>query len=78
MKLKIGYKWKSIDGPCKGEEFVITKIEESKVYYEKVKDGIHVYEYDRKAFEKYIERVIQHWNERNKSYKHKKQQLRND
>ena len=75
MKLKLGYKWRSIDTISKGKIFKITEITKDYVIY-KSEDTGRIYEYDRKHFEKYIERVNKFWSETNKSYKNKKEQLK--
>ena len=75
MKIKKGLKWKSIEGPCKGQEFVVTKADENEVVYKNTVTG-NSFSSPRTHFEKYIERVHKHWNETNKSYKNKKQKLK--
>lgn len=77
MKLKIGYKWKSIDGISKGKFFKITELTTSSVVY-KSEDSGATYTTERKHFEKYIERVNKFWSEINKSYKNKKEKLKNE
>ena len=77
MKLKIGYKWKSIEGISKGKLFKITKLTPENVIY-KSEDSGTIYMADRKHFEKYIERVNKYWLETNKSYKNKKEKLKSD
>ncbi len=75
MKLKLGYKWRSIDTISKGKIFKITEITKDYVIY-KSEDTGRIYKSDRKHFEKYIERVNKFWSETNKSYKNKKEQLK--
>lgn len=75
MKIKKGYKWKSIEGPCKGNEFVITEVEQDEVIYRNNETGSS-FTSPRKHFEKYIERVGKHWNETKKSYKRNKEKLK--
>ena len=75
MKLKLGYKWRSIDTISKGKIFKITEITKDYVIYRSEDTG-RIYESDRKHFEKYIERVNKFWSETNKSYKNKKEQLK--
>ena len=77
MKLKIGYKWKSIDGISKGKFFKITELTAKTVVYKSEESGI-TYTAERKHFEKYIERVNKYWSETNKSYKNKKSELKTD
>ena len=77
MKLKIGYKWKSIDGISKGKFFKITELTASSVVY-KSEDSGATYITERNHFEKYIERVNTYWSETNKSYKNKKEKLKNE
>lgn len=77
MKLKIGYKWKSIDGISKGKFFKITELTSNSVVY-KSEDSGATYSTERKLFEKYIERVNTYWSETNKSYKNKKEKLKNE
>ena len=74
MKLKIGYKWKSIDGFSKGKCFKITEITSQVVVYKSEESGT-TYTADRKFFEKYIERVNKFWSDKKKSYKRKKEKL---
>ena len=77
MKLKIGYKWKSIDGISKGKFFKITELTASSIVYKSEDSGI-TYTTERKYFKKYIERVNTYWSETNKSYKNKKEKLKNE
>lgn len=77
MKLKIGYKWKSIDGISKGKFFKITELASDSVVY-KSEDSGTTYTTERKHFEKYIERVNKYWSKTNKSYKSKKEKLKNE
>ena len=77
MKLKIGYKWKSIDGISRGKYFKVTDITSETVTY-KSEDSGATYTTERKHFEKYIERVNKYWSETNKSYKSKKEKLKNE
>lgn len=74
MKLKNGYKWKSIEGLSKGKSFKITELTPKVVVYKSEDSGV-TYTADRKFFEKYIERVNKFWSETNKSYKRKKEKL---
>lgn len=73
--MKIGYKWKAIDGLAKGKVFRIIEITSDKVTY-KSEETKNVYSSDRKFFEKYIERVNKYWSELQKSYKNKKEKLK--
>ena len=77
MKLKIGYKWKSIEGISKGKFFKITELTSDSVVYKSEDSGI-TYTTERKYFKKYIERVNKYWSETNKSYKNKKEKLKNE
>ena len=77
MKLKIGYKWKSIDGISRGKYFKVTDIPPNTITY-KSEDSGATYTTERKHFEKYIERVNTYWSETNKSYKNKKVKLKNE
>jgi len=74
MKIKIGLKFKAIEGLSKGKSFVVTSVSSSKIQYKSEETGV-VYTADRKHFEKYIQRVNKHWTETNKSYKYKKRNL---
>ena len=75
MKIKLGLKFKAIEGPSKGKLFTVVSVTQNTVSYRSEETGV-CYEADRKHFEKYIERVNKHWSETNKSYKHKKQDLK--
>ena len=65
----------SIDGLSKGKYFVITKLTADTVTYKSEDTGV-VYTAERKYFEKYIERVNKYWSETLKSYKIKKEKLK--
>ncbi len=75
MKLKAGFKWKSIEGISRGKYFVITKLTPDTVTYKSEETG-SIYTAERKHFEKYIERVNKHLSETLKSYKIKKEKLK--
>lgn len=75
MKIKKGYKWKSIEGPSKGSTFVVIEVTSDVVTYRSI-DTKSVYVTPRKHFEKYLERVNQYWNHKNKNYKKKKAKLK--
>ena len=75
MKLKIGYKWKSTGGISKGKIFKVVKISPNNVIYKSEETGT-IYTTDRKHFEKYIQRVNKYWTDTNKSYKQKKEKLK--
>lgn len=75
MKLKKGFTWKSIDGLSKGKEFVIVSLEKYVVQYKSIETGAF-YEEPRKNFEKRMERVMEYWNQSNKDYKRKKNDLK--
>lgn len=79
MKIKKGFKWKSIEGLSKGKEFIVIRLTPDTVYYKAV-SGLQdkLYDSPRNHFEKYIERVSKYWNETNKSYKFKKSRLRGE
>ena len=77
MKLKIGYKWKSIDEISKGKYFKVTDITPNIITYKSEVRGA-TYTTERKHFEKYIKRVNKFWSETNKSYKNKKEKLKNE
>lgn len=70
MKLKIGYRWKDING----KYFSIKNITQNEITYES-KETKNLYVADRKHFEKYIQRVYKFWSDKNKSYKNKKKDL---
>ena len=76
MKIKVGTKFKSIEGLSKGKTFTITYVNEDIVNIRSELTG-EVYTTPRKHFEKYIERVNKYWSETNKTYKKKKQDLKN-
>ncbi|MBR6162830.1 hypothetical protein IKQ26_02925 [bacterium] len=75
--MKVGFKWKSIEGLSRGKLFKITEITSEKVFYKSEETG-KIYCADRKFFEKYIERVNKFWSEKNKTYKNKKEKLKNE
>lgn len=75
MKIKKGYKWKSIEGPSKGNILVVIDTSSELITYKSYQTGI-IYTAPRKHFEKYIERVNQYWNDKNKNYKKKKAKLK--
>lgn len=75
MKIKIGTKFKSIEGLSKGKVFTVTTSNGNTVTYRSEESG-EIYTAPRKHFEKYLERVNKHWNETNKKYKYKKNQLK--
>ena len=77
MKIKKGYKWKSIEGPSKGNMLLVLDVSSELVTYKSCESGI-VYTAPRKHFEQYVKRVQQYWNEKNKSYKNKKRNLKNN
>lgn len=75
MKIKVGLKWKSIEGLQKGKYFTVTAISQNEITYKCDETG-NTYTADRKHFEKYIQRVNSHWNETNKAYKYKKSNMK--
>ena len=77
MKIKVGTKFKSIEGLSKGKIFTVTDSNSETVTYRSEETG-EIYTAPRKHFEKYLERVNKHWNETNKSYKHKKNQMKGE
>ena len=60
----------------KSEQFVANTHNELIVFLGK--DSGATYTTERKHFEKYIERVNKFWSETNKSYKNKKEKLKNE
>lgn len=76
MKIKVGTKFKAIEGPGKGKLFTVTESNGDTVAYRSEESG-ETYTAPRKHFEKYLERVNKHWSETNKTYKKKKQDLKN-
>lgn len=74
MKIKKGYKWKSIEGPAKGKEFTVIEVNQNDICY-RSEESNRVYTMDRKEFDKYIQRVNKYWNDKNKTYKFKKKNL---
>lgn len=77
MKIKVGTKFKAIEGLSKGKVFTVIQSDSAVVKYRSEETG-EVYTTPRKHFEKYIERVNKHWSETNKSYKYKKGQLKGE
>ena len=77
MKIKVGLKFKSIEGLSKGKSFTVIVSNDKEIKYRSDDTGI-VYSTNRKHFEKYLERVNKHWNETNKSYKYKKQNMKGE
>lgn len=74
MKIKLGLKFKAIEGLSKGKVFTVTQTDGKTVTYRSEETG-ELYTAERKHFEKYLQRVNKHWNETNKAYKHKKQNM---
>lgn len=70
-KIKVGLKWKSIEG---GTTFKVINISQSYVRYKSMKTGIE-YSCTMEYFESYMDRVNKYWNEKNKKYKAKKNEL---
>ena len=77
MKIKVGTKFKSIEGLGKGKIFTVTDSNSDTVTYRSEETGV-LYNEPRKHFEKYLQRVNKHWTETKKNYKHRKQQLKNE
>ena len=75
MKIKLGLKFRAIEGLSKGKTFTVIQADSKMVSYRSEESG-EVYTAERKHFEKYLERVNKHWAETNKSYKHKKNELK--
>lgn len=74
MKIKLGLKFKAIEGLSKGKIFTVTQADGKTVTYRSEETG-EVYTAERKHFEKYLQRVNKHWHETNKSYKFKKRTM---
>ena len=77
MKIKVGIKFKSIEGLSKGKIFTVTDSNSETVTYRSEETG-EIYTAPRKHFEKYLERVNKHWSETNKNYKKRKVELKNE
>lgn len=77
MKIKKGFKWKSIEGPSKGSTFVVIEITSDVVTYRSI-DTKSVYVTPRKHFDKYQERVKEYWYNKKKRYKLNKANLKNE
>lgn len=77
MKIKVGTKFKAIEGLSKGKEFTVVSVDSISVTYRSEETGV-LYIEPRKHFEKYLQRVNKHWTETKKNYKHRKQQLKNE
>ena len=75
MNIKIGIKFKAIEGLSKGKTFTVIKVSDKKVSYRSEDTG-NVYEVNRKHFEKYLERVNKHWSDTNTAYKKKKNEIK--
>lgn len=76
MKVKVGTTFKAIEGLSKGKEFVVVAVNDKTVEYKSMFTSL-TYTSDRKHFEKYLERVNKYWSDKNKNYKKKKQDLKN-
>ena len=77
MKIKVGTKFKAIEGLSKGKIFTVTDSNSETVTYRSEETG-EIYTAPRKHFEKYLERVNKHWSETNKNYKKRKVELKNE
>ena len=77
MKIKVGTKFKAIEGLSKGKEFTVVSVDSISVTYRTKETGV-LYKEPRKHYEKYLQRVNKHWTETKKNYKHRKQQLKNE
>ena len=77
MKIKVGTKFKAIEGLSKGKEFTVVSVDSISVTYRSEETGV-LYNEPRKHFEKYLQIVNKHWTETKKNYKHRKQQLKNE
>ena len=75
MKIKVGTKFKSIEGLSKGKIFTVTASNSETVTYRSEETG-EIYSAPRKHFEKFMERVNTYWMQKNKNYKYKKNELR--
>ena len=75
MKIKIGTKFKAIEGLSKGKLFTVIQVDNKQVKYRSEETG-QEYISPRKHFEKYLQRVNKHWNETNKAYKYSKIKLK--
>lgn len=71
MKIKVGFKWKDITG----KEYTVREITQNEIVYES-KEIKRLYTNERKHFEKYIKRISKFWNDKNKTYKNKKEKLK--
>ena len=75
MKINVGLKFKAIEGVSKGKTFKVVAVNDKTVEYISEFTAI-TYSADRKHFEKFIKRVNDYWNKKNKEYKNKKQELK--
>lgn len=74
MKIKLGLKFKAIEGLSKGKVYTVTQADCKTVTYRSEETG-KIYTAERKHFEKFLQRVNKHWAETNKSYKFKKRNM---
>lgn len=77
MKIKVGLKFKAIEGLSKGKLFTVTQTGSKEIVYRCEESG-RLYTVDRKHFEKYLERVNKHWSQTNKAYKYKKGKMKGE
>ena len=78
MKIKVGLKWKSIEGVFKGTTFKVIHISQigtqKYVRYKSMKTGIE-YSCTMEHFESYMDRVNKYWSDKSKKYKAKKKEI---
>lgn len=75
MKIKVGLKFKAIEGLSKYKTFTVTQVNDKTVTYRSEETKI-LYAAERKHFEKFIQKVNKFWNDTNKAYKRNKQELK--
>lgn len=75
MKIKLGTKFKAIEGLSKGKLFTIIEVNSDIVSYRSEETG-QIYSTPRKHFEKFFQRVNTYWQQKNKNYKFKKNELK--
>ena len=74
MKIKLGLKFKCIEGLSKNKLFTVVYVDSNEVHYKSDVTG-KVYISNRKHFEKYLQRVNKYWNDTNKKYKLNKRNM---
>ena len=75
MKIKVGLKFKAIEGLSKYKTFTVTQVNDKTVTYRSEETKI-LYTAERKHFEKFIQKVNKFWSDTNKAYKRNKQELK--